>query len=124
MTKKTCYQIKWLLPIFTYPISVMIYEDIDYLTYVIENVTHDHDHVYYNSMDDQVNGKDWSENFESRVNKYHENYNSLSANEKKTVLGAMHQFIFRQIFQTGTLTLDNLDSERAVSQYTGSLIYQ
>ena len=31
--------------------SLMIYEDIEYLTYVIENIAHDH--VYFNPEDDQ-----------------------------------------------------------------------
>lgn len=72
-------------------------------------------------LKEKENGKDWSDNFESWVNQYHENYNSLSANEKRTVLGAMHQFIFRQIFQTDPLPIANFDSEQAISRYIGAL---
>lgn len=69
---------------------------------------------------DQENGDVWADNFENWVNKYQENFKSLSDNEMKTVLGALHQSIFRQIFQIGTRSIDNLDSQENILPHIGS----
>ncbi|MFO7826474.1 MAG: fibrobacter succinogenes major paralogous domain-containing protein [Cyclobacterium sp.] len=68
-----------------------------------------------------------SSEFESWINTFQENLHALSDQEKTTVLGAMQQFTFRQLFQTDQIDLlqldnvENLSSGRATLDFHNNL---